>query len=352
MRFHVWKLPMMLLIALAGVALIAGACGGGAEPTAAPAPKPTLKLVDLQSEQMWIENAIAKIIIESAYGYPVEEVVMTTPVSQVALAKGDVDVMMDTWPQYYLEWYNKETASGNIVDLGMIYKGPPQPWIVPRVIAEKYSIKTVEDLKRPEVVALFKDPENPSKGAFINCIVGWQCAEINRAKLEGYGLDKYYNAINPGSAGAMIAALVGPVKAGTPVFGYYWSPTSLLGLYDWYYIEEPAWTEGCWAEVSKGQFDKSYRPKQACAFSAEPITVTVHKSVPEKAPDVVELLRKMEFTVDSLNKVLGWAEVNDIQGKWDKAAVYYLKNYENVWTTWMSADKVEKVKEALARMGG
>ncbi|MBI4337415.1 MAG: hypothetical protein HY683_06270 [Chloroflexi bacterium] len=348
MRTRNWQRLAVLLVAVVGAAFIAAACGSG-EKAAPEAPKPTIKLVDLQSEQMWIENAVAKIIIENGYGYPVESVVMTTPVSQVALARGDVDVMMDTWPQYYLEWYTTETAAGNVVDLGMIYEGPPQPFIIPRVVAERYNIKTIEDMKRPEVVALFKDLEDPTKGAFINCIIGWQCAEINRAKLEGYGLDKYYNAVSPGSSGAMMAALAGPMKTGKPVFGYYWSPTSLLGSYDWYYLEEPPWTEQCWAEVSKGQFDRTYRPKQACAYSAEPITTTVHKSFLQKAPDVVELFRKMVMTVDSLNEVLAWAEQNDIQGNWEKAAVYYLKTYEEQWKTWVPDDVYQKVKAALAK---
>ena len=43
-----------------------------------------------------------------------------------------------------------------------------------------------------------------------------------------------------------------------------------------------------------------------------------------------------------------WAVENDIAGEWELAAVYYLKNYENIWTTWMPAANAKKVKDALA----
>jgi glycine betaine/proline transport system substrate-binding protein len=162
-------------------------------------------------------------------------------------------------------------------------------------------------------------------------------------------LDKYYNMTKLGTAAAMTAALAGPAKRGEPVFGYYWAPTALMGAYEWQHLEEPPWTEECWAEVSKGQFDRTYRPKQACAYSSEPITKAVHKSFPQKAPDLVELLKKMNFGLEPLNKTLAWAMENEINGNWERAGVYYLRTYEERWTTWMPPEKVQMVKAALAK---
>lgn len=354
---HLWsnwqRLVIWALVPLLGVALTTAACGGGETQTApaaeAPKAKPTITLAEQPTTVQLVENHIAKFIIENAYGYPVEGVETVTAVWQVVHAKGQIDVTLDVWPQYYLDWYKKETAAGNIIDLGQQYEGGPQGFIIPKSVAEQHNIKTIEDMKRPEVVALFKDVEDPTKGAFINCIIGWQCAEINRAKMAGYGLDKYYNLISPGSAGAMDAALAGPAKRKQPVFGYYWAPTALFGAYDWYMLEEPPNTKECWAEVTKGQFDRTYTPKQVCAYSNEPVTKTVHKSFLQKAPDVVELLRKMNMGLDPLNQTLAWVVENDIKDNWERAAVYYFRTFEDRWTTWMPADKVQRVKEALAK---
>ena len=73
--------------------------------------------------------------------------------------------------------------------------------------------------------------------------------------------------------------------------------------------------------------------------------------MPEKAPDVYELLKKMDVGLEPINKTLAWAEENDVKPNSEEIAVQYLKTYEDRWTTWMPADKVQKVKEAMAEVG-
>ncbi len=350
MRRGKWTRLATLIVALGAVAFISAACAsipGAAGPVA----KPTLKLVDTQFDSGWLNNAIAKYVIEKGYGYPVETVETTTVIAQASLANGELDVWMELWQQNWQETYDKELAAGNIQNLGPTYEAGPQFFTIPRWVAEQYNIKTVEDMKRPEVVKLFQNPENPAKGAFINCITGWQCAEINRAKFRAYELDKYYDMIDPGSSGALDAALAGPQKRHEPVFGYYWAPTALIGMFDWYVLQEPAYSKECWAEVLKGRDDKNYTPKQACAYPTLPVDKGINKGMQHKAPDVVELLKKMEVGLEPINKTLAWAKEHDVKPSSEQAAIYYLRTYESRWTTWMPADRVQKVKEALAQAG-
>jgi len=103
-------------------------------------------------------------------------------------------------------------------------------------------------------------------------------------------------------------------------------------------------------DVSKGQNDASYTPKQACAYETLPIDKGMNKGLTDKAPDVVEMLRKMDVGLQPINTTAAWAVDADIQGNWEKAAVYYLENYESRWTSWMPEDNVEKVKDALEAM--
>lgn len=337
-RLRVW----LAIVFAAALALILSACGEAET-------KATINVVDAQFESEWINNAIAEYVIEKGYGYPVETVQVSTVVGQASLAKGDVDLNMELWQQNNLEWYKKETAAGNIINLGRTYEGGPQFWIVPKWAAEQYNIRTVEDLKRPEVVKLFPDPEDPKKGSFINCILGWNCESVNRAKFKAYGLDGYYNIVSPGSAAAMDAALAGPQKKRQPVFGYYWAPTSMMGKYDWAVIQEPPFTDQCWAEVLKGSADRNYTPKEACAYQTLPVEKGMHKDLLKKAPDVVEMLKKMDVGLEPLNKTAAWGVENDIKGDWEKAAVYYLKSFESRWKTWMPDANYKKVKEALAQ---
>ena len=335
-----------LLIAVAILALpLFVACASEEEE------KPTIKLADNQYESLWINNAVFDFIAQNGYGYPVEHVETTTPIAQVSLANGDVDIWIELWIANIIDWYNEETANGNIEDLKdpPIFEGGPQFFTIPKWVADEHNIRTIDDMKRPEVVALFPDPEDSSKGAFVNCPIGWQCAEINRAKLQAYGLSDLYNIQSGGTGAALDAALAGAQIRNEPVFGYYWAPTALMGKYEWSVIEEPAYTASCWEEVIKGRDDASYTPTEACAYEDNPIGKGINSGLREKAPDIVEMLEKMDLGVDAINKTAAWASDNDVQ-EWEQAAVYFLQNYEDKWTTWMPSENADKVKEALAEM--
>ena len=180
----------------------------GGEPQGTSPDKPTILFADNQFESIWINNAVAKFIIEEGYGYPVETIEMTTVIAQVSLAQGDVHVWLEMWEQNWIENYNDEVAAGNIENLGMVYEGGPQMFVIPMWVHEKYDIVTIFDMA--DHWELFQDPEDSSKGLFLNCIIGWQCQAINLVKLEAYGLLDYYNLIEPGSAGALEAALAAP----------------------------------------------------------------------------------------------------------------------------------------------
>jgi len=339
-----WRHGLLLLTALLLIAVLIAGCG-----PSQPKEKPTIKFADAQFESIWINNAIAKFIIEKGYGYPVEIIQMTTVIWQVALPKGDVDVQLELWQQNLQDWYDEEIAKGSIENGGMTYEGGPQFWMIPKWVAEEYNIKTVFDMK--DHWELFKDPEDPKKGAFINCMIGWQCEAINNVKLEAYGLDEYYNIIAPGSSGAMEAALSGAQKKKEPIFGYYWAPTAIMGMYDWYILEEPEHDKALWDKIIAAKDDPSLRPlDEACAYQTLPIDKGFHKSLKEIAPDVREMLMEMVVGLDQINKTAAWAKENEIAGDWDLAAIYYLKTWESRWKSWVTNDAYKKIKEALAAL--
>jgi len=334
-----WKLGLILFSIVLAASVVSTGC------TQAEKEKPTIKLADAQFESIWINNAIAEFIIEEGYGYPVEIIQMTTVIWQVALPKGDVHVQLELWQQNLIDWYNEEIAKGTIENGGMTYEGGPQMWLIPTWVAEQYNIKTVFDMK--DHWELFKDPEDPDKGAFINCMIGWQCGAINPVKMEAYGLTEYYNIISPGSSGAEEAAMAGPQKKKQPVFGYYWAPTALMGAYDWYVLEEPEYNKELWDKIIAAKDDPSLRPlSEACAYETLPIEKGFHKSLKEIAPDVREMLMKMVVGLQPINVTAAWAVENEVQD-WEKAGIYYLKNYEERWKTWVTDDAYTKIKDAL-----
>jgi len=312
--------------------------------------KPTITFYDGSWGSLWISNAIAMFIIEEGYGYPCEESTMSTDIMKVALSKGEVLINMEQWYQNYPEWYDENIGAGNFEELGFSLEGGPQFWCIPQWVHEEYGITTIFDMK--DHWELFKDSENPSKGAFINCKIGWQCEKINTVKMKAYGLDEYYNVISPGTTGAEAAAMAGPQKKHEPVFGYYWAPTDLMGMFDWYVLEEPEYDADVWDKIIAKKNDPEFPAlTEACAYESVPLTITTHKSVREKAPEVVTMLEKFTVGLDRCNKALAWQTENETVD-WEAVAVWFLREYDSVWKTWVTADAYRRIQEALERDGG
>ncbi len=328
------RISLLITVLLASMMLLVG-CGQ----------KPTINLYDGTWDSIWINNAIFKFIVENGYGYPVVTGEQTESVLRRGFEKGEIDLAMEMWQQDMIDWYTELMEQGIIINLGLVYERGPQFWIIPKWVAEQYNIETVFDMK--DHWQLFKNPENPLRGVFYNCIIGWECSQINIVKLQAYGLDQYFEAVTPGSALVLEAALARAQEKHHPAFGYYWSPTTLMGSYDWHILKEPPYSDACWEKIFAAVRDKSLRPiDHACAYEDIPIDKVIHKDLLKKAPDVVDMLTRMVVGVDPLNNTAGWAKKHRILD-WEKAAVYYLQNYEDHWKTWVPPAVYVKIKKAL-----
>lgn len=356
------KKHLSLLIALIlTTTILLSACQPAASTSPTEPTKETIKFADTQFQTLWINNAIAGYIIENGYDYPVETFEMTTPVAQQSLQNGDVDVFMELWRANLMDWYIEVTQSGDVIDLGDTYERSTQGWYVPRYVIEGDAERGIEpmapDLKSvsdlPKYKDLFADPEDPSKGLLINCITGWQCAEINKIKVYAYGLDESYNILEPGSSGALDAAIASAYQKGKPVLSYYWEPTWLMGTYDMVQLEEPTYTQECWAEMEKSKNDDreipfdEVQPSAGCAYESMGIHKGINKGLVESAPEIVEFLTKMNVTTDGLNKASAYMSAESASA--EETAIWYLENYSNLWETWVPADVAEKVNQALTQ---
>lgn len=333
------KTWMLVAAALAIIVVGLGACSSDE--------KSTIKLIDNMYESITINNAIMQYIIEEGYGYETESIEMSTSIGQASLASGDADIWLEMWQQNFPVWYDENIAEGTIENVGDIYEQGPQFYVIPTWVHEEHGIDSIEDMK--DKWELFTDPEDPSKGAFINCPIGWQCETINNIKMEAYGITDTYNVINPGSSGALDAALVGAQIKGDPVFGYYWAPTYLYGLYDWWVLEEPEYTDAVWAKIGAAQEDDSLRPiDEAVAYQNLPVDMGINAGLRETAPDVVAMLEKATVGFDQLNETAAWGYIEEIAGEWRLSAIHFLETYESKWKDWVTSDAFDKIKDALA----
>ena len=300
-----------------------------------------LVIADLSWDSVQVHNRITGFILENGYGYAVQYMPGNTIALFAGTERGDVDINMEVWVENQQEAIDKALAAGTVLDLGSNFPDSWQGWLVPTYVIKgdtKRGIKPMApDLKSisdmPKYWKLFKDAEDPSKGRFYSCIPGWECEKINEKKFKAYGLDKFYNIFLPGSDPALSGSMAAAYKKGKPWFGYYWAPTWPLGKYDMTPIEEPPYSDALW--------NKNY----ACAYPSVQVNIFINAGLEKKAPEVVAFLKKYETTQAIANKFLAYMQDN--KANTQEAALWFLKNYGDLWTTWVPANVAKKVKAAL-----
>ena len=358
-----WIRHPMLLAALVVAPLVLAACGGD-DPTPTPrvVEKEVIKEVEVDRDKITVKFAdsgggatslsllsgVAAYVIENGYGYPVNLISMTTPAMMATIPTGETHVIMETWEQNIPEWHDENEANGKMTHIGEIYESAPQFFVIPMWVHEEYGIDTVDDMKANW--QLFEHPESTSQGAFYNCIIGWQCSEINQVKMEAYGLTDKFDVISLGSAAALKLALADGQMQNEPVFGYYWAPTDLFGAYDWWILEEPGYTAACWEKVIAATLDKGLRPiDAACAYDTVPINIHAWSGLQEAAPDVVEFLSNMHAGLKLLSETLAWTDVNGVKDLTGEAAVYYIRQNLDRVKSWITdADALARFERMLA----
>jgi glycine betaine/proline transport system substrate-binding protein len=320
-------------------------------PLAFGADKPKLVFCDFGWDSAQVHNRIAAFILEKGYGYKTEFVPGETIMLNKALIQaksGAPNVNMETWTENWQDLYDEGEAKGKdagtnegFVNLGSNFPNSVQGFYVPTYIIkgdEKRGIKaSAPDLKSvfdlPKYKELFKDPEDPKKGRFYSCIPGWSCSKVNHMKFKEYGLLDDYNIMEPGSGPALAASMEAAFMKGQPWLGYYWAPTWIMGKLDMTMLEEPAYDQKIWDTT------------KACAYPAVKCDILVHKSLLKTAPDVVEFLKNYETTMEINNKFL--LHMQETKGKPADGAMWFLKEYEALWTKWVTADAAAKVKAAM-----
>lgn len=306
-----------------------------------------IRLHDDQVEIQKLNNAIAEFIITEGYQYKVELVESTIKELHEHLINGDIDITLELWKENNLTWYSEAVANNLINDLGIIYGGGKQYWIVSKWYAEEKGIRTVFDMR--DHWKDFVDPDDPSKGLFFNCIFGWTCLDINRVKLQAYGLDRYYNTVSPVSPESLKAIYVNAQQRRVPVFGYYWVPNSIMTGHDWFALEEPEYSKDVWDGVLRAAVvPDGKRLTEACAYMETGVYKVVHKNLINKAPDVFGMLQKMSIDIELLNQIM-MSEPEDGNGigVMRKKAITFLKQYPEKWQTWVPAKIRRRIELAL-----
>ena len=325
------------------------ACRGAALPDPEPASDPDCNGIDrslvfagLDWGSAQLHNHIAGQILHAGFGCEYADIPGSTIPPMQGMVRGEIDITMEIWVNTAPDQFHDAVAAGEVLDLGLNMSATEMSFLVPRYVIEgdpergiepmAPDLKSVADL--PRYAHLFQDPEQPDKGRYYNCIIGWNCEGINTMKLVAHGLDEYYTNFRSDTAPALEASLAGAYERGEAWLGYFWSPTALLSLYPVIQLEEPEWTQECW-DGDRG-----------CAFPPAIVDIAVSKGFADSASEeMIEFLRAYEMDHMLVSAYL--AHQSTTEAEWVDVARHFLKTAPEVWTAWVSDEVASRVQAAL-----
>ncbi|MFW6074696.1 MAG: ABC transporter substrate-binding protein [Chloroflexota bacterium] len=312
----------------------------------------TIDFGDYGWDSAIVHNRIAQYVLENGWGYETDSTTGETISLFQGLVDGDVDVSMEIWVDQQPQ-FEPEVEDGTILDLGANYPESVQGWYVPTYMIEGDEERGIEpmtpDLEHvddlPEYVDVFEDPEDPEKGRFYDCIAGWECQRVNESKFEYYGLDEHYNRFQPGSGAALATSLVSAYEQGEPWLGYYWAPTWVFAQVELTMLEEPEYTDECWDDIVTEEGEPT--GETGCAYPSVQVNKSINAETAEQLPEeVLTFLEEYETTMDQNNEFLLYMQENEID-EHEVAAIWFLKEHEDLWTEWVPEDVAEDVLAAL-----
>ena len=303
-----------------------------------------------------VQNGVARYIVEHGYGYPTSQIEgATLPLFQ-GLRKGDIDLTMEIWlPNQDTAW-NEAVKAGEVIPVGKSLEDNWQSsFLIPQYMQDANpELDSIEDLKEDEFKSLFE--QEGGKVVLLGCIAGWGCRtmqdgdETGPGQIVGMGLEDHVVIRDPGTSGALAAAIEAAFAKEDPLLFYYWGPTALahklatgVGYVD---LEQPDPSECA---------DNS--PIHGCAFPAAEIMIAMNTELVNDAPELITFFQNWDWSAGNQLAAEGWYADNKEgltnDGKsseeiYSATGVWYLQN-NDAWKSWVPDDVSANVEAALAK---
>ena len=272
-----------------------------------------------------VVTSVASFIMGQGYGCDVSVVQSDTVPAVTSVAENsEPDIVTELWLNSTGDTYDELKNAGKVVEAGPVLDpGGVEGWWIPTYLAEAHpELKTIEGiLENPKMV----------DARFYNCPEGWGCRVVsdNLARaldLEGNGIEVF----NSGSGQVLASSMADAVLEEEPWFGYYWGPTVPLGKYDMTKVDLGPVKPEVHARNQNAETDNP----GLSDFPAAPVATAVTATFQQENPAIFEFLQNMTFKTSDMSAVLAWKDENNASA--DEAAVYYLTNFQDQWSTWIS----------------
>ena len=229
-------------------------------------------------------------------GYEVKEPKETEYATMMlALAYGDADFTMHLWNILHNPFYKKAGGGTKLVKAGNVIPGVLQGYLIDKKTADKYNIRNLEDLRKPEIAKLF-DADGDGKADLTGCNPGWGCELVIDHHIEAYALDKSVHH-NRGSYFALMADTITRYKEGKPILYYTWAPQWISGVL--VPGEDVEWLEVPFTSLpdGKNEVNTSFNGKNL-GFAVDKIMAVLGREFADENPAAKKFLSLVQISAD------------------------------------------------------
>ncbi|SCA57332.1 Substrate-binding region of ABC-type glycine betaine transport system [Candidatus Terasakiella magnetica] len=321
----------MSLVAALATSQAAEACG-------------KVTIADMNWSSAELMANVDMFILKNGYGCDAELVPGDTmPTGTSMIEKGEPDVAPEMWTNSFPQIF-KDAGEGKklrIAGKSLSDGGEEGFWVPEYLVKQNPELATIEGIMKN--AKMFKHPEDPDLGAFYGCPAGWGCQISSGHLFKSLKLaDAGFDYVDPGSGAGLSGSIAKAYTGEKPWFGYYWAPTAVLGKYKMVMVD---FGSGVDAEHFKGCLSqKDCEEPKTSMYPPSPVYTVTASDFASKNPQAYDYFTKRSFTNAQMNELLAWKEEEQADG--GIAAEHFIKNYEAIWSKWVSGDAAAKLKKA------
>lgn len=225
-------------------------------------------------------------------GYNVQEPKETEYATMIlAVAYGDADFTVQMVENLHASFYKKAGGDENMVKAGIFMEGILQGYMIDKKTADAYNIKSVNDLKKPDIAKLF-DTDGDGKADLTGCNPGWGCELIIAHHMKAYDLKKTVN-VNQGSYFALMADTIARYNAGKPVLYYTWVPQWISNVL----VEgkDVVWLEVPKTDLPNGTQGNTWYEGRNLGFIIDNAYSTLNRKFAERNPAALAFFKRVHI---------------------------------------------------------
>lgn len=304
-----------------------------------------VQIADMNVASATLLAHIDQFVLTHGFGCNVELVPGDTiPTGTSMMERGQPDIAPEIWTMSFGSTLDNALSEGRltIASSPLIGGGVEGFWVPTYLVDEIPELATIEGIKAN--AHLFTHPENPSRSGIYGCPAGWVCQITARNNFIALDLEAYgFDLIDPGSAAALAGSIARAVERKQPWFGYYWSPTPLLGKYDMTMVD---FGTGIDEEhyISCITQEACQDPKPSM-WPTSPVHTLTTGEFAQRAPEAYIYLQNRALTGDDINAMLAWMDDNQADGSF--AMEYFMLTHEAIWSEWISAEVAQQLRAEL-----